>query len=505
MLTAALCTSAALIVGIHWGNFLGAGPDSSGYVSEADLWAHGKLTIPAPVWANDARWTHAVWSSGPVGYRPTQRPLDFAPVYSPGYPLMMAAFQKVGGRNAVFYVLPLLGALVVWASYLLGRYLGNAWSGAIAALLMVCSPTFLWYLVRPMSDVPVTACWGMALVFALSGGSRGAVLSGIAAGAAILVRPNVAPLAAIPMLLLAMTGESKIRRLFLFGVAAAPSALVIAGLNWYWYGSPLTSGYGTLDALYSTKFIWPNLQRYPACTGFQIPSLDCFVPRAGRRPCPIRADSHAPDPALVPRKLAFQHGQRLGLLQRLRGLLHGFDLRRGRAQSRLGPAGGQQFFECRLSLPAVIHIFVAPQHVREITVGQQQWDEAPAGIGRIAEQNGAAFERHPFRPQRRRRQTQHLGSRRLESAFDGQVDVIAWLDDPVVEPHPQPCGAQLFRQPAHPWLVLRVVAQENVVGEAIGHTDEDAMSEVSTSRGMHANTAGGVVSYEGEKMRAAHI
>ena len=264
MFIATLCTGAALVVGIHWGNFLGAGPDSSGYVSEADLWAHGKLTIPAPVWANDARWTHAVWSSGPVGYRPTQRPLDFAPVYSPGYPLMMAAFQKAGGRDAVFYVLPILGALAVWASYLLGQYLSNAWGGAIAALLMVCSPTFLWYLVRPMSDVPVTACWAMALVFALSGGSRGAVLSGITAGAAILVRPNVAPLAAIPMLLLAMTGESRIRRLFVFGVAAAPSALVIGGLNWYWYGSPLTSGYGTLDALYSTKFIWPNLQRYSA-------------------------------------------------------------------------------------------------------------------------------------------------------------------------------------------------------------------------------------------------
>jgi len=264
MFIATLCTGAALVVGIHWGNFLGAGPDSSGYVSEADLWAHGKLTIPAPVWANDARWTHAVWSSWPVGYRPTQRPLDFAPVYSPGYPLMMAAFQKAGGRDAVFYVLPILGALAVWASYLLGQYLSNAWGGAIAALLMVCSPTFLWYLVRPMSDVPVTACWAMALVFALSGGSRGAVLSGIAAGAAILVRPNVAPLAAIPMLLLAMTGESRIRRLFVFGVAAAPSALVIGGLNWYWYGSPLTSGYGTLDALYSTKFIWPNLQRYSA-------------------------------------------------------------------------------------------------------------------------------------------------------------------------------------------------------------------------------------------------
>ena len=262
MFIAGLCTSAALIVGVHWGTFMGAGPDSSGYVSEADMWARGKLTIPAPAWANEARWTYAVRSAAPVGYRASQKPLDLAPIYSPGYPLMMAAFQKVGGRDAVFFVLPLLGALVVWASYLLGRYLGNAWAGAIAALLMVCSPVFLWFLLRPMSDVPVTACWAMALVFALSDGSRGAVLSGVATAAAILVRPNLLPLATIPVLLLATKHERRIRRVILFVSTAAPGALAIAALNWYWYGSPLTSGYGSLDSVYSANFIWLNLRHY---------------------------------------------------------------------------------------------------------------------------------------------------------------------------------------------------------------------------------------------------
>jgi dolichyl-phosphate-mannose-protein mannosyltransferase len=262
IVTAALCTGIALLVGIHYGNFMGGGPDPSGYVSEADMWAQGKLTIPAPGWASKARWTFAVWSSAPIGYRPSLKPLEFAPIYSPGYPLMMAAFQKVGGRDAVFYVLPLLGALAVWASYLLGRHLANSWAGAIAALLMLCSPIFLWFLVRPMSDVPVTACWAMALVLALSGRSRGAVLSGIATAAAILVRPNLVPLAAVPVLLLATTPETRIRRVLLFGLTTVPAALAIAALNWYWYGSPLTSGYGNLDSLYSTNFILPNLQHY---------------------------------------------------------------------------------------------------------------------------------------------------------------------------------------------------------------------------------------------------
>ena len=167
-LIAALCAAAALIVGIHWGTFMGTGPDASGYVSEADLWAHGALTTPAPEWGRGARWTNAAWSSAPVGYLPGPAPSTLVPTYSPGLPLMMALFEVVGGRAAVFYVVPLLGALAVWATYLLGRPFAGPWAGALAALLMVCSPIFLWFLVQPMSDVPAAACW--AACFRLRGG-----------------------------------------------------------------------------------------------------------------------------------------------------------------------------------------------------------------------------------------------------------------------------------------------------------------------------------------------
>jgi len=259
---AALCTAAALIVGIHWGTFMGTGPDASGYVSEADLWAHGALTTPAPEWGRGARWTNARWSSAPVGYLPGPAPSTLVPTYSPGLPLMMALFEVVGGRDAVFYVVPLLGALAVWASYLLGRHFAGPWAGALAALLMVCSPVFLWFLVQPMSDVPATACWAVALAFALRGGVWPAVMSGTATAVAILVRPNLVPLAAIPALLLLTTRDASIRVLLVFGLAAAPGAMAIAVLNQHWYGSPLQSGYGTLDFLYSTDRIWPNLVRY---------------------------------------------------------------------------------------------------------------------------------------------------------------------------------------------------------------------------------------------------
>ena len=35
-------------------------------------------------------------------------------MFPPGLPLLMALFQHLKGRAAVFYVIPLLGAVAVW-------------------------------------------------------------------------------------------------------------------------------------------------------------------------------------------------------------------------------------------------------------------------------------------------------------------------------------------------------------------------------------------------------
>ena len=111
--------------------------------------------------------------------------------------------------------------------------------------------------------------------------------------------------------------------------------------------------------------------------------------------------------------------------------------------------------------------------------GQQERDEAATGVGRIAKgqvapPTGAALQPHPVRSQRRQRQAEHppplpsfggtgQRARRLQPALDGQVNVVPRLDDPFIEPHPQPRRPQPFRQPSHPRLVRLVVAQENVV------------------------------------------
>lgn len=257
------CVLMALLYAIERGTFFGAGPDQSGYVSQADGWAHAQLTWSPPAWAQQGHWTNAVWSSAPVGYKPTAHGF-IAPVFSPGLPLMMAAFELIGGRDAVFYVVPLLAAVAVWMTYLLGVAVSGAWAGAIAAVLLLCSPTFIDWLSQPMSDIPVMACWTIALLFAWRPDTRGALGAGVATAVAILIRPNLAPLAVVPALLLLIERPSRVRRAIVFVLAIVPSIALIAVLNARWWGSPLTSGYGENGSLYAAAHIVPNLRRYLA-------------------------------------------------------------------------------------------------------------------------------------------------------------------------------------------------------------------------------------------------
>jgi hypothetical protein len=107
-----------------------------------------------------------------------------------------------------------------------------------------------------MSDVPAAALWLAALV-ALSG--HGApVVAGICASAAVAMRPNVA-LLVLPLLVLLPDWRAWLR----FGLAAAPALAVLAMLNAVRYGSPLASGYGSTDVLFSMAHVVPNLRRYP--------------------------------------------------------------------------------------------------------------------------------------------------------------------------------------------------------------------------------------------------
>lgn len=218
------------VLGIRFGIFAASGADSYGYVSQADLWLERSLIIEQPL-GRDAPWRHAVWTLAPLGYRPGDERGTMVPTYSPGLPLLMAAFKAVAGADAVYYVVPLLGALAVCLTFVLGRRLAGPHAGALAAAALVVSPPFLFQLMWPMSDVPAMAWWLLSTVLALGRTPWYAAASGLAASAAILTRPNLVILAA-PVVLLAMIGDrtwrERIIRAASCGLLMVPGALAVA-------------------------------------------------------------------------------------------------------------------------------------------------------------------------------------------------------------------------------------------------------------------------------------
>ena len=289
-----LATPAAIIAvvavvtfGLHYGLFVAAAADAYGYVSQADLWARGSPIVRQP-FAEAMTWPHADVTLAPLGYRP-YRPAphgtDIVPIYSPGLPLVMALFEFLGGRQAVYVVVPLLGGLAVWATYLMGTRVSGSLVGAFAAVLLATSPTFLFEIVSPTSDVPCTAWWALSLALLLVEGRAAAFGAGVSAGLAILTRPNLVLATAVPGAALSWrAARERLRRTvepreddrapldrrsdataraLWFAAGSIPACLAVAVINNSLYGSPFSSGYGPFDALYNWSYLLPNLARYP--------------------------------------------------------------------------------------------------------------------------------------------------------------------------------------------------------------------------------------------------
>ena len=276
-----VATIAAIVTfGLKRGLFVAAAADAYGYVSQADLWARGELVIHQP-FAAQMTWRHATASLAPLGYRPhTADPADkdIVPIYSPGLPMLMAVFKRVAGERAVFFVVPLLAGLAVWATYLMGARLAGPPVGAAAAVLLAASPTFLFEVVSPTSDIPCTAWWALGLALLMIDRRWTALAAGISVGFAILTRPNLVPLAAIPATVLVWrsirshsprhpaeteNAADATMRMLLFAIGSVPACIAVALIDRRLYGSAFATGYGPFESLYSWSFFWNNIARYP--------------------------------------------------------------------------------------------------------------------------------------------------------------------------------------------------------------------------------------------------
>ncbi len=268
-LVAAAVAFAIAITAAAGSTRIAGGADAYGYVSQADLWLAGHLVIRQP-WVAQVPWPNAEWSFSPLGYRPADPPGQWAivPTYSPGLPILFAGAKLLGGQCALFAVVPVLTGLGVLVTFGIGKHLISPWGGVIAAWLVAASPIVIGMAVEPLTDVPVMAVWAISIYLLLAriGGRLSPALVGLAAGVAILIRPNLVPLS-VPfgiwyMIRRRNDGDSRLLSAALFGLGVLPAILLVAFLNDRLYGSPLSSGYGALHDLYAWAHVGPNLRRY---------------------------------------------------------------------------------------------------------------------------------------------------------------------------------------------------------------------------------------------------
>lgn len=280
---AAALAGLVVAAGLVWNTRVAAGADAYGYVSQADLWLRGHLHIDQSFGAT-VPWPMARWTFTPLGYRPEPDGYRIVPMYSAGLPMMMAVAKAIAGQCAIFWVVPMCGGLLVFATYAIGRRLGRPLVGLAAAWIVATSPAMLFMLMAPMSDVPAAAAWAVAAACALGASWPAALAGGTAAAIGILTRPNLAPLAGVIALWLLW------RRRFIpflcFAASAAAGAAAVGAINARLYGSPFASGYDLTDG-FAIAYIWPNLRRYvgwllAAETPFALAGLVCLLVPAAR-------------------------------------------------------------------------------------------------------------------------------------------------------------------------------------------------------------------------------
>ena len=227
-----------------------AGADASGYLSEAAALSSGRLFHVDEL--ADIANGHDPYLTSPLGWRPAGEERQ-APTYPPGLPMLMAVPHALFGIPGASGVVVVCAGITVAATGLIAARVAGSVAAVIAASLIAFTPVFLHQSIQPMSDVPVTAFWMLCFLL-LSRGGASDLPAGIACAVAILIRPNLAPLAIVPLMLA--------RRPIGFAAPVAIAATGLAWLQWRWYGSPLQSGYGSAEELFALANVAPNIARY---------------------------------------------------------------------------------------------------------------------------------------------------------------------------------------------------------------------------------------------------
>lgn len=238
------------------------GADSSGYLNSARLLGRGQAfayprLLPEQVAATEyGQMTHQ-----PLGFVMVDAE-RMAPTYPTGVPLQLLAASWIVGWKYSAYALNIGTALASgWLMYLLARHLGlGRWTAMGGAVWLLLCPLFIFAAVQPISDLPALFWSLLTLYCALHSPKdwRWSILAGLALGIAVLVRPSCL-LLIIPVL---MAVGRQWRAYLLIGLGGLPSALFLAFYNQQLYGSPFSTGYGSIWGTFSFDYLPHNSRHF---------------------------------------------------------------------------------------------------------------------------------------------------------------------------------------------------------------------------------------------------
>ncbi len=176
---------------------------------------------------------------------------------------------------------PIVAALLVAITFLLGRELGLRPGYAVAAALILAIGSPLWVYAKTLANMPAATTFAVAAILAAArardGGRAWPAMSGVLAALAGLVRPEFVVLAVVAAPLALTSTDSCVRtragRLLTWTLAWAIVAVPGIGLwNLYRTGSFFDTGYG------ATTILWQTERAYIGVLGILgSPSFGLFV------------------------------------------------------------------------------------------------------------------------------------------------------------------------------------------------------------------------------------
>jgi hypothetical protein len=228
-------------------------PDNIGYFQASHQLAQGQgLAFADPHNRLDARY-YTLHTFKVFRPKEPNRYLD----YPPGLPLLAALLEVlVQNQDAVHFTVPIMAALLVASTSVLGILCLRPWAGLWAGLILLTTPAFLRFATSYWSEIPGAALLYVGCTLHIAGarlwpdGSAKAVglslLGGLAIGAAFFVRfSNLATLPIVGLLVLLGAKDTNSGRAgaLALGGATLASLLALLIFNTIYYGGPLTTSY----------------------------------------------------------------------------------------------------------------------------------------------------------------------------------------------------------------------------------------------------------------------